>query len=53
MNQNEMRAAMLNAIRKLHYITAEDYANDTIDICAECGVEYPCTTVDILNGKVS
>ena len=41
---------MLNAIRKVHYITLDDY---DIEICAECAVEYPCRTVNVLNGDVN
>lgn len=48
MSDNETRAAILNAIRKHHYITLDDY---DVEICAECAVEWPCTTTDLLNGK--
>jgi hypothetical protein len=44
---------IINAILRLHYITAEDVydTDNTVDICAECGNDYPCTTVTLAIGE--
>lgn len=52
MNNNELRAAILNRLRLIHYISAEDYGNETVDTCHECAVEWPCRTVLTLNGDL-
>ena len=38
----------INLVVRKHYIQAEDTADGTIDLCAECGTEYPCQTVELL-----
>lgn len=56
MNDNELRAAILNHIRKIHYITAVDspWGEDgTQDVCAECMTLYPCRTVLTLDGDLN
>lgn len=42
-------AEKLALIEKHHYITAMDAGDDsTIDICAECGSDYPCFTIETI-----
>lgn len=42
-------AEKLEEIRKRHYTTAFDMGDDsTIDICGECGNDYPCLTIEII-----
>lgn len=53
MTNDELRAAILNRLRKIHYLMVDDYDYATVDICAECGNDYPCRTVLTLDGDLN